>query len=178
MVGTTCAEVLENPAWSWSGPSNDSKGLKMQAKAHTISTGRHIRTSQIPPSVKTLAERSTPTEIRLDIQKLLQQEQLELAQALGDAGLSLHPKSEDMLGICALLAMSRGDWQESLELLTELQGVQGDNTPATTYWLMARCLRCMGDDDGAASALETGLFRYPNSPELQAELTLMVKPKA
>ena len=150
----------------------------MRAQPHTIATGRHIRTSQIPPSVKTLAERSTPTEIRLDIQKLLQQEQLELAQALGDAGLSLHPKSEDMLGICALLAMSRGDWQESLELLTELQGVQGDNTPATTYWLIARCLRCMGDDNGAASALETGLFRYPNSPELQAELTLMIKPEA
>jgi hypothetical protein len=42
---------------------------------------------------------------------------------------------------------------------------------------MARCLRCMGDDDGAATALESGLFRYPNSPELQAELTLMIKPE-
>ena len=157
---------------------DDSKGLIMQAQAHTIASGRHIRAMQIPPSVKTLAERSTPNEIRLDIQKLLQQEQMDLAQALGDAGLSLHPKSEDMLGICALLAMSRGDWQESFELLTELQGVQGDQTPPTTYWLMARCLRCMGDSDGAASALESGLFRYPNSPELQAELTLMIKPEA
>ncbi len=150
----------------------------MRAQAQTISTGRHIRAMQIPPSVKTLAERSTPTEIRMDIQKLLQQEQLELAQALGDAGLSLHPKSDEMLGICALLAMSRSDWQESLELLIELQEVQGEQAPATTFWLIARCLRCMGDDDGAASALESGLFRFPNSPELQAELTMMVKPEA
>ncbi len=150
----------------------------MRTHAHTTSTARQTRAMQIPPSVKTLAERSTPTEIRLDIQKLLQQEQLELAQALGDAGLSLYPQSEDMLGIGALLAMSRSDWQESLELLTELQLVQGEQAPATTYWLIARCLRCMGDDDSAASALESGLFRYPNSPELQAELTLMVKPEA
>lgn len=150
----------------------------MRAQAQTISTGRHIRAMQIPPSVKTLAERSTPTEIRMDIQKLLQQEQLELAQALGDAGLSLHPKSDEMLGICALLAMSRSDWQESLELLTELQEVQGEQAPATTFWLIARSLRCMGDDDGAASVLESGLFHHPNSPELQAELTMMVTPKA
>lgn len=149
----------------------------MRAQAQTIAAGRQARAMQIPPSVKTLAERSTPEEIRLDIQKLLQQEQLELAQALGDAGLSLHPKSEDMLGICALLALSRSDWHEALDLLTDLQAVQGDQTPATTYWLMARCLRCMGDDDGAATALESGLFRYPNSPELQAELTLMIKPE-
>jgi hypothetical protein len=65
----------------------------MRAQAQTIAAGRQARAMQIPPSVKTLAERSTPAEIRLDIQKLLQQEQLELAQALGDAGLSLHPKS-------------------------------------------------------------------------------------
>lgn len=149
----------------------------MRAQAQTTAAGRHARAMQIPPSVKTLAERSTPAEIRLDIQKLLQQEQLELAQALGDAGLSLYPSSEDMLGICALLAMSRSDWEESLELLTSLQAVQGEQAPATTYWLMARCRRCMGDDDGAAAALEDGLCRYPASPELQAELTMMIRPE-
>ena len=150
----------------------------MRAHTQKIVAGRHARAMQIPPSVKTLAERSTPTEIRLDIQELLKQEQTELAQALGDAGLSLHPTSEDMLGICALLAMSRGDWDESHELLSDLQRVQGEQTPATTFWLLARCRRCMGDDNGAASILEEGLYRFPNSGELQAELTLMIKPEA
>ena len=150
----------------------------MRAQAQTLGSARQARFGQIPPSVKTLAERSTPPEIRMDIQKLLQQEQMELAQALGDAGLALYPKSEDMLGICALLAMSRGDWEESRDLLTELQAVQGENTPATTFWLLARCNRCLGDDDAAATAVESGLFKYPNSAELQAELTLMIKPEA
>jgi Tfp pilus assembly protein PilF len=147
----------------------------MRAQAQTLVTGRQNRMSRIPPSVQTLAERSTPAEIRLDIQKLLQQDQMELAQALGDAGLALHPRSEDMVGICALLAMSRNDWTEALELLTTLQDIQGDLTPATTFWLLARCHRCIGDDAAAVDALESGLMRFPASTELQAELTLMLK---
>jgi Tfp pilus assembly protein PilF len=150
----------------------------MRAQAQTLVTGRQNRMSRIPPSVQTLAERSTPAEIRTDIQKLLQQDQLELAQALGDAGLALHPQSEDTVGICALLAMSRNDWSEALELLTSLQEIQGDLTPATTFWLLARCHRCMGDDAAAVDALESGLMRFPASTELQAELTLMLKSEA
>ena len=150
----------------------------MRAQAQTLVTGRQHRMTRIPPSVQTLAERSTPTEIRLDIQKLLQQDQLELAQALADAGLALHPKSEETVGICALLAMARNEWAEGLDLLKELQAIQGDMTPATTYWLLARCHRCMGDDASAVDALETGLMRFPTSSELQTELTLMIKPMA
>lgn len=150
----------------------------MRAQVNTLELGRHQRMNRIPPSVQTLAERSTPTEIRLDIQKLLQQDQLELAQALGDAGLALHPKSEETIGICALLAMSRNDWTEALDLLRDLQAVQAERTPATTYWLLARCHRCMGDDAAAVDALETGLMRFPTSTELQAELTLMIKAEA
>ena len=68
-------------------------------------------------------------------------------------------------------------FEEACDLLIDLQKMQGDSAPATTYWLLARCQRCMGDDNAAASILEEGLFRYPNSPELQAELTLMIKPE-
>ena len=152
--------------------------MRAQTQSQSLLSNRHARIGQIPASVRTLAERSTPIEIRLDIQKLLAQEQLELAQALGDAGLSLHPDSEDMLGICALLAMSRSDWEEALVLLGQLQKAQGDEAPATTYWLQARCHRCMGDASEAVAALESGLMRYPASAELQAELTLMIKPAA
>jgi tetratricopeptide (TPR) repeat protein len=130
----------------------------------------------IPNSVQTLAERSTPVEIRLDIQKLLAQEQLDLAQALGDAGLSLHPNSEDMVAICALLAMARADWTEAEELLLQLQGIQGHAAPATTWWLLARCQRCMGDLDRSIQTLESGLYLYPQSTELQTELSLAIKP--
>lgn len=150
----------------------------MRAQAQTLDTGRQSRMGRIPPSVQTLAERSTPAEIRMDIQKLMQQEQMELAQALGDAGLTLHPNSEEMAGICALLAMSRSDWEEALDLLQQLQKIQGDNSPATTFWLIGRCHRCMGNDAAAIDALEAGLRVYPASTELQTEITLMLKAEA
>lgn len=133
------------------------------------------RRMAIPNSVQTLAERSTPIEIRLDIQKLLAQDQMDLAQALGDAGLSLHPASEDMVAICALLAMARADWVEAEELLTQLQEIQGTSAPATTWWLLARCQRCMGDLDRSIRTLESGMYRYPQSTELQTELSLAIK---
>ncbi len=143
------------------------------ASLHARSASRRMA---IPNSVQTLAERSTPVEIRLDIQKLLAQEQLDLAQALGDAGLSLHPNSEDMVAICALLAMARADWTEAEELLLQLQGIQGHAAPATTWWLLARCQRCMGDLDRSIQTLESGLYLYPQSTELQTELSLAIKP--
>lgn len=147
----------------------------MKAQAQTLATDWQARVGRIPPSVRTLAERSTPAEIRLDIQKLLQQDQHELAQALGDSGLTLYPNSEDMVGICALLAMSRSDWTEALELLRQLQEIQGDHAPATTHWLIGRCQRCMGEGAAAIRTLEDGLRLHPTSTELQTELTLTLQ---
>ena len=54
----------------------------------------------------TAIKRFTPAEIRETIQTLVATEQLALANALGDAGLSLYPHSEDMLAISSLLAVS------------------------------------------------------------------------
>jgi hypothetical protein len=139
---------------------------------------RPLRAPRIPASVRTLAERSTPTEIRLDIQKLMQQEQMELAQALGAAGLSLHPQSDEMMAINALLAISRGDWQDGRELMRQLMALQGPAAPATSFWLMARCERCMGLEDEARETLEQGLRVHPASAELQTELSLMLHQQA
>jgi uncharacterized protein HemY len=88
----------------------------------------------------------------------------------------LHARSEDMVAICALLAMSRSDWAEATELLAQLQEIQGDATPATTYWLLARCHRCQGDLTRCMQVLEAGLSRHPQSNELQSELSLLLKP--
>lgn len=146
---------------------------------HTLQrTHAHARHALIPPSVRTLAERSSPTEIRMDIQKLMQQNQMELAQALGDAGLALYPDNDEMLAMGALLAVSRGDWTEGRDLLSQLQTQQGDAAPATSYWLRARCERCLGQDDEARAQLEQGLRMHPGSAELQAELSLMLQAQA
>jgi hypothetical protein len=114
-------------------------------------------------------KRFTPTEIRESIQTLVATDQTELANALGDAGLSLYPNSEDMLAINGLLAIMREDWSMGVELLTELKELQGENTQAFTYLMLVRALRCNLDPAQALMVVREGLEFYPEQTELIAE---------
>ena len=114
-------------------------------------------------------KRFTPAEIRETIQSLVATEQLELAHALGDAGLSLHPDSEDILAITSLLAMMNQDWSLAIELLDDLVSIQGENTQPFTYVMMVRALRCNLDPVRALAVSRQGLKAYPDQLELQAE---------
>ena len=114
-------------------------------------------------------QRFTPAEIRETIQSLVSTEQLDLANALGDAGMSLYPHNEDMLAICSLLAMMNQDWPLSVELLEELVEVQGSNTPPFTYVMFVRALRCNLDPQRALEVAREGLAKFPQQVELLAE---------
>ena len=114
-------------------------------------------------------QRFTPAEIRETIQSLVATEQLELANALGDAGMSLHPHSEDILAITSLLAMMNQDWQLAVELIDELVEIQGATTPPFTYVMLVRALRCNLDPARALDVARQGLALYPEQVELLAE---------
>jgi len=90
-------------------------------------------------------------------------EQMDLANALGDAGMSLYPSSEDML------AMMRREWSTSVEYLQELMDQQGNNTQAFTYVMMVRALRCNLDPARAMHVVRQGLAAFPQQLELVAE---------
>ena len=114
-------------------------------------------------------KRFSPVEIRETIQSLVATEQLELANALGDAGMSLHPHSEDILAITSLLAMMNEDWPLAVELMDELIEIQGGNTPPFTYVMLVRALRCNLDPVRALEVARQGLALYPGQVELMAE---------
>jgi uncharacterized protein YoaH (UPF0181 family) len=114
-------------------------------------------------------KRFSPAEIRETIQSLVATEQLDLANALGDAGLSIYPHSEDMLAIGGLLAMTNNDWQLAVELIDELVKIQGDKTPPFTLVMLVRALRCNLDPERALAMARHGLCLYPDQLELQAE---------
>ncbi len=114
-------------------------------------------------------KRFSPAEIRETIQSLVATEQLELANALGDAGMSLHPDSEDILAITSLLAMMNQDWPLAVELIDELMQIQGATTPPFTYVMLVRALRCNLDPIRALAVARQGLALYPDQLELQAE---------
>ena len=114
-------------------------------------------------------QRFTPAEIRETIQSLVATEQLELANALGDAGMSLYPHSEDIVAITSLLAMMNQDWSLAVELIDELVEIQGSNTPPFTYVMLVRALRCNLDPARALEVARKGLLMYPQQVELLAE---------
>ena len=114
-------------------------------------------------------KRFSPAEIRETIQSLVATEQLELANALGDAGMSLYPDSEDILAITSLLAMMNQDWPLAVDLLEDLMKVQGNTTPPFTFVMFVRALRCNLDPARALEVANQGLTLYPQQVELLAE---------
>lgn len=121
------------------------------------------------PNVE-LIKRFSPSEIRETIQSLVAAEKIELAHALGDAGISIYPDSEDMLAICSLLAMMNQDWQTAVEMMDQLIDKQNDKVPPFTYVMMVRALRCNLEPARALEFARKGLDKYPNHLELVAEM--------
>ena len=114
--------------------------------------------------------RFTPADFRTGIQWLLANDKVALAQALADAGLSLHPESEDVLAIAGLLAAAQQDWPLTIELLQDLRKVQQDQVQPMTYQMLARALFCHMDLPQARQVLEEGLRAWPADPTLLQEL--------
>ena len=111
----------------------------------------------------------SPMEIREAIQTLVTEGKDSLANALGDAGLSLYPDSEDILAITGLLALMRQDWAYAVDLMGQLHQLQGEKTPAFTYVMLVRALRCNLDPSKALQVARQGLKAYPEQLELVAE---------
>jgi tetratricopeptide (TPR) repeat protein len=120
------------------------------------------------------AARFSPTDFRLGVQWLVENEQTELAQALADAGLALHPNSEDILAIAGLLAMTRQDWPLAIELLQDLVNVQQDNIQPTTCQMLARALACNLDLAQAHEVLDQALRIWPFDDTLLQEKQAML----
>jgi hypothetical protein len=108
-------------------------------------------------------------EIRETISKLVAEDRMDLAVALGEAGLALYPHSEDVLAVTGLMAMLREDWESAVSLLNELLVAQGENAPVTTHLMFIRSLRCALEPAAALSAVMLAHEHYPNHPELEAE---------
>jgi hypothetical protein len=117
--------------------------------------------------------RFKPAEIREAIQALVTEGKDALAIALGDAGLSLYPESEDILAITGLLALMRQEWTLAVELIETLRGIQGENTPPFTYVMLVRALRCNLEPVRALEVVNEGLKKYPDQIELTAESLIL-----
>jgi hypothetical protein len=117
--------------------------------------------------------RFKPAEIREAIQSLVSEGKDALAIALGDAGLSLYPESEDILAITGLLSLMRQEWAQAVDLIESLRAIQGENTPPFTYVMLVRALRCNLEPVRALAVVNEGLKKYPDQIELTAESLIL-----
>lgn len=114
--------------------------------------------------------RFSAQEIREAIADLVIQGRMDLAGALGDAGISLYPDSEDMLAMSALLAESRQDWTVAEEMLAKLLLKQGAAAPVASWQHYIRVLRCLCEWQSALMIAERALEFYPGHTALLSEL--------
>jgi len=115
----------------------------------------------------------TPADFRTGIQWLLSEDKIALAQALADAGLSLHPESEDVLAVAGLLAAAQQDWPLAIELLKDLRAIQGDSTQPMTYQMLARAHFCNLQRAEAVQVLTAALLAWPEDAMLLEELSCL-----
>lgn len=111
----------------------------------------------------------SPQQIREAIAELVRNDQLPLANALLDAGMSLHPNSEDMLVIGVLLAEMEQDWPRARVLMQQLLQEQEAAATPTTWQHWIRILRCNHEYHTALNAARQALEKYPDSAELAQE---------
>jgi len=110
--------------------------------------------------------RFSATEIREAISKLVANDRMDLAQALGDAGLSLYPDHPEILAIATLLAEVRHDWIAADQLIEQLVHLQGDATPVVTWQHWVRILRSQCEHQKALKVVKAALSLYPIKPFL------------
>ena len=114
--------------------------------------------------------RFSAIEIREAIADLVIQGRMDLASALGDAGFSLYPDSEDILAMVALLAETRQDWTMAEEMLARLLLKQGVEAPVASWQHYIRVLRCLCEWKSALMITQRALEFYPGHPALMEEL--------
>jgi len=113
----------------------------------------------------------TATDVREAISALVAEDKLSLADALCEAGLSLHPRDENILSMAALMANLHQDWGRSESYIRELMDVQGGKATAFTWNLLIRVLRCQAEPVEALSTARSALIQHPENPDFLREVS-------
>lgn len=89
----------------------------------------------------------TPDQIRMSIQQLVAEQEVEQAHDLAQEGLITYPDNEGVLAIASLLAMVRNEWDRAVVLLEKLLAVQGDRASDYTRMMYERARTCYGQSE-------------------------------
>lgn len=136
----------------------------------------HAATSQVAASryeqvcSAEQASSFTAAEIREAIAYWVGQDRLDIADALVAAGMSMYPRSEDILAIGALLAEINQDWAQAQDCLVQLLALQGQRATAESHYHLVRVMRCRGAFFSAYRAAQRGVAQYGEHAGLVHEM--------
>lgn len=111
----------------------------------------------------------TPEQIREAVALLVQDNKIQIADALCEAAMALHPQNEEVLVIACLLAEVKSDWAKAEQLLVQLAQIQGDAVTPQTWLHLSKVLRCQNKNEDAALVLDFASGKFPDDAGLKAE---------
>jgi len=115
---------------------------------------------RISPQVKAMAvfprelSSMAPWEIRIAIAQLVKDNHMDLAVAASESALALHPDSQDVLVISALLSEVKSDWPRAEQLLVQLLQIQGADAPAESWLHLIRTLKCQNKTEDMVMVID------------------------
>ena len=118
--------------------------------------------------------RLSPTEMRLEVSRLIAENQMVAADTLSRELLGNHPAEEEALVTRILVCEVLHRWQEAATHLRQLLDLQGLRSPAETWYHYVRVLNCAGDSDAALQACQSALNLHPVHEGLGHELNRLL----
>ena len=118
--------------------------------------------------------RLTPTEMRLEVSRLIAENQMVAADTLSRELLGNHPAEEEALVTRILVCEVLHRWQEAATHLRQLLDLQGLRSPAETWYHYVRVLNCAGDSEAALQACQGALNLHPGHEGLGHELNRLL----
>jgi len=143
--------------------------LAIQSAEGTQMVMTHALPALEEPITQGVVGKMTPEQIRETVAVLVQQNKMEIANALSEAALALHPQNEEVLVIASLLAESQADWAKAEALLVQVAQIQGNAVTPQTWLHLAKVLRCQDKNEDAATVLDFAAEKYPDNAAIKAE---------
>ena len=116
----------------------------------------------------------SPSETRLEVSRLIAQNQMVRADALSRDLLGEHPADEEALVTRILVCEVMHRWQEAATHLRQLLDAQGHGAPAETWYHYVRVLNCEGEIRAALEACHSAFTVHPDHPGLRTELNRLL----
>jgi tetratricopeptide (TPR) repeat protein len=135
----------------------------MHALTYEISSMDEVTVAQI---ADILEKSYKPTDVIASAHQLGEADQLEWADALLTAALTIWTNPPELYTLGGIIKVALKQWDDACELLIKVIQNEKGKAPESAFIMLSRAQLCRGDLDQARKALQVGLLVYPDSKVL------------